>query len=311
LAAKQIYATGGTVRCKIEVSDDLKDISQQLLHLLNDNDAVITIGGLGPTSDDNTRFAVSDVSRLALELDESSWEHVQSRLKKFGLQVTEANRQQALFPKSATIWKNEFGTANACHFKTRKSYRYLTLGLIEGEICSVIDAIAQKYQQITAYRWHYPYLEIKIIVEPEHDAMQAVDEIHSILNAHIVSENGANAEEILAKSVASFTRPIVVKTSSDLQILLEKYKCPTLMFQDDAEQTVDEHYTMQFTVHWPTEEDSTKIAKLNVCTTKFGQVLSTHEMQTPVRDSDTHQFVQHYFAWQLSSFIQIIGDADE
>lgn len=335
LASKIIHEAGGNVRTKMLVSDDLKDIKHQLLHLLNDNDAVITIGGLGPTSDDNTRFAISESSQLTLELDEASWTHVQDRLKKFGLNVTESNRQQALFPKTATIWKNEFGTANACHlhwqgrdifmlpgppkeylplfeqkvmpyleqanyFNARKAYRYLTLGLIEGEISSQVDAIAKKYQIATAYRWHYPYLEIKLISDQEVDA-KGLGEIESLLRENVVSTDGSDVEKKLGSILNALNQPIMVHTSPATQTILNKFKCQNLIFTDNTAQ----NSLVQFDVLWPSDEDSKKVVQFNILGIEQGNVVFQHQAKAPMRENDIDNYIRSYFAWQLSLFINL------
>jgi molybdopterin-biosynthesis enzyme MoeA-like protein len=298
---------------------------------------------LGPTSDDNTRFAISDSSQLALELDQASWKHVQNRLKKFGLKLTESNQQQAMFPKTATIWTNEFGTANACHlnwqgrdifmlpgplkeflplleqkvmpylrqthyFNNKKVYRYLTLGLIEGEISSQVDIIAEKFKLSTAYRWHYPYLEIKLIADQENDVVQAINEIETLLCTYIVSTDGTDAESNLNKNLNTFNQPILVKTSLLTRTILDKFKFKNLVFVDHAHQEISANYVMQFDVLWPTEENySKKIVQFNVCATEQDKLIFQHQLQTPQREIDIDLYVQAYFAWQLSLFIHLIN----
>jgi len=351
VASKMIDEAGGDVRAKMLVSDNTRDISQQLLHLLNDNDAVITIGGLGPTSDDNTRFAIRDSLALPLELDETSWTHIQKRLNKFGLHVTESNQQQALFPKTATIWTNECGTANACHlrwqgrdifmlpgppkeflplfehnvmpyltqthyFKCRKVYRYLTLGLIEGEISTQVDTISEKYGLSTAYCWHYPYLEIKLIADQEsREVEEAMAEIEILLRTHIVSTDGTDAEENLTKCLTTFSQHIHVQTPSVAQAILNKYTSPHLSFVEHPTANVEAStLAMQFDVLWPSEEkNDKKVVRFNVCGTKEGKVIFQHQLQTPERETDIDRYIQSYFAWQLSLFINLLitGDRDE
>lgn len=342
ISSKMIDEAGGTVRTKVMVNDNIKDITNQLLHLLNDNDAIITIGGLGPTSDDNTRFAISHSSQLTLELDEGSWIHIQERLKKFGLKLTESNRQQALFPKTATIWKNEFGTANACHlqwqgrdifmlpgppkeylplfeqkvmpflkaahyFNAKKVYRYLTLGLIEGEISEQVDKIANKYKLTTAYRWHYPYLEIKLIATHNNDVKQAIDDMASLLRMHIVSTDGSDAEKKLSQCITHLNSPVLVQTSLKTQAILNKFICQNIVFNEEISSNCALNHTVQFDVLWPDDEDEKKIVQFNIVGMVEGNVIFQHQSQAPNRDSDIDCYIRHYFAWQLSLLIHLIN----
>lgn len=336
-----INQAGGTVRAKIILGDNQQGIAAQLLNLLDTNDAVITIGGLGPTSDDCTRFSVSDVTRLPLELNENSWEHVQARLNRFGLKVTESNKQQALFPQHAEILENEFGTANACHlqwrgrdifmlpgppkeyfplfekkvmpyleqahyFSSKKMYRYVTLGLIEGEISDEVDVIAQKHQLATAYRWHYPYLEIKILVEGQVDASPALEEIDALLNSSIVSTDGSNAKEILAQTACAVTHHIWVKTAKETQEILNEFNLG-LIHIDMEESIQEEAATVYFELSWPKPEDSNQVLGLSFVGKHQSTVIYQHQLQTPKRETGIEQYIQSYFAWQLNQFMHLLA----
>ena len=74
--AKIISERGGNIYQHSQVSDNKLQIASTLENLLNDSDAVIVTGGLGPTSDDNTRYAISDVTRKPLYFDDNAWQHV-------------------------------------------------------------------------------------------------------------------------------------------------------------------------------------------------------------------------------------------
>ncbi|MEU4213462.1 competence/damage-inducible protein A [Streptomyces sp. NPDC026206] len=92
------------------VGDSLGVISaavQSLLHA----DVLIVIGGLGPTSDDVTRFGLADALGRDLEHRAEAWDAVVERLTRFGLTVHESNRQQALFPRGTELLPNGNGTA--------------------------------------------------------------------------------------------------------------------------------------------------------------------------------------------------------
>lgn len=112
--AKSISINGGNIYQHIQASDKKNDISFALKYLLTKSDAVIVCGGLGPTSDDRTRFAIAEVINKDLYFNETAWLHIIKRFERFNMPLPDTNRQQALFPVAAKLYPNEFGTAFGC-----------------------------------------------------------------------------------------------------------------------------------------------------------------------------------------------------
>ena len=55
---------------QVKVGDNIGRITGHLRRMLNESDAVIMCGGLGPTHDDLTREAIAEVMGVELHLDE-------------------------------------------------------------------------------------------------------------------------------------------------------------------------------------------------------------------------------------------------
>lgn len=109
---EQMYVTEHRI-----VRDDETNITKNILSLLENNDALIITGGLGPTTDDKTRFALAKALQKPLEHHEEVWQAILNRFKeRYGSidNVPESNRQQALFPQEAEILANPNGTAAGC-----------------------------------------------------------------------------------------------------------------------------------------------------------------------------------------------------
>src|SRR5690606_22518662 len=70
---------------RVTVGDHRQETENAIRYLLADHDALITIGGLGPTSDDLTRFAVADALGLTLTFDEQAWQWVEAIYLRKGL----------------------------------------------------------------------------------------------------------------------------------------------------------------------------------------------------------------------------------
>src|SRR5690606_24834095 len=76
---------------------------------------------LGPTRDDITREAVAGFLGLELHEDPGIMQRLRKRYERFGMELTDNNRRQALVPEGATVISNQNGTAPGlliCHSDT-------------------------------------------------------------------------------------------------------------------------------------------------------------------------------------------------
>jgi len=96
---------------RASVPDDATAIRQAVAAALERTGAVIVTGGLGPTRDDLTRDAVSELLGMPLAFDGSVWAMLESRFHRLGRPVPPANRAQAMVPQGATVLPNQWGTA--------------------------------------------------------------------------------------------------------------------------------------------------------------------------------------------------------
>ena len=90
---------GIDVRAKVIVGDDRAELVRCLRDALDRADVVIVTGGLGPTEDDLTREAVSDVTGAALVDDERILQAIAERFRKRG--HADAREQPASGPGAA------------------------------------------------------------------------------------------------------------------------------------------------------------------------------------------------------------------
>src|SRR5262245_14130167 len=107
----RLNAIGFDVRMKVVVGDDVQELTSVITSALEWADALILIGGLGPTDDDITRQALSDVLQAPLELDDAVPEKIQQRYRRRSIAMPEINRRQALVPRGAVVIDNPNGTA--------------------------------------------------------------------------------------------------------------------------------------------------------------------------------------------------------
>lgn len=107
----ELAANGIDSLVQVKVGDNVARIEQQLRRLLDDADAVIMCGGLGPTHDDLTREAIAAVMGTELVLDESVGQAIREMFAARGRRMSENNLRQAMVPVGATIIPQTRGTA--------------------------------------------------------------------------------------------------------------------------------------------------------------------------------------------------------
>jgi len=109
--SSQLATIGISVKEHITVGDDLAAIAGQLRRIATSSDAIIATGGLGPTDDDVTRYALADVLEADLRLDESSLQQIEEFFVRRDRTMSERNRIQAMFPVGCEVIPNPLGTA--------------------------------------------------------------------------------------------------------------------------------------------------------------------------------------------------------
>ncbi|MEM7576216.1 MAG: competence/damage-inducible protein A [Planctomycetota bacterium] len=90
---------------------------------------VIASGGLGPTADDLTRFALADAMGVGLTLHDESLAHIESFFARINRPMPDGNKAQAMCPDGATMIRNEAGTAPGIHAQLQNTDLYVTPGV--------------------------------------------------------------------------------------------------------------------------------------------------------------------------------------
>jgi nicotinamide-nucleotide amidase len=106
-----LLENGFVVRKKITITDNLSEIIRTIDYLLVDFDLILITGGLGPTNDDVTRYALSEYFNSPLVFDVDLFEHIKELLKYRKPNLSVFNEQQAIIPECAVVLNNNLGTA--------------------------------------------------------------------------------------------------------------------------------------------------------------------------------------------------------
>jgi|CZCB01.1.fsa_nt_gi nicotinamide-nucleotide amidase len=109
--ARQLAELGIDLYYKSTVGDNLERIVETLERAWQRSDLLLLSGGLGPTQDDLTRFALAQLIGEELTLNEEALAQVEGYFARRQRLMPEINRQQALLPPSARPLPNPRGTA--------------------------------------------------------------------------------------------------------------------------------------------------------------------------------------------------------
>lgn len=110
-AGRALSEIGVRVARRTTVGDSIAEIQDAIGGALDRTGVVIACGGLGPTNDDLTRDGVASLLGLPLDFDEAIWRDLVERWRKFGREISESNRSQAMVPRGATVLHNRWGSA--------------------------------------------------------------------------------------------------------------------------------------------------------------------------------------------------------
>ncbi len=109
--AGHLTAMGFDITEHITLGDHLADLVDTLRRCCASSQVVIATGGLGPTEDDLTRFALAELLGCELKPDPEALRQIAAVFQRIGRPMTQANQVQGLIPAKASIIANRNGTA--------------------------------------------------------------------------------------------------------------------------------------------------------------------------------------------------------
>lgn len=339
--SKLVSQAGGQVYQHVHASDRKSEIVLAIDYLLSGSDAVIITGGLGPTSDDNTRFAVAEYTNQDLYFNEDVWEIIFQRLKSFNLPMSVSNRQQALFPQSAVLYPNKNGSAYGFHLKWKEKYIFVlpgppkectplfeeyilptlqaenflaiksifywkTLGLVESAIAAKVDELSKSYNVETGYRWHYPYLDIKIICDTNYCVKELSKKINVLLKPNLVSYDQKSAFEILECLIQNISSKISIVdcvTSGEFENNINHKKIEFIHSKTQDLNTDKILFIFESSKNLEEETEYSGIIQFKCTGLHNNYALYSHDISVPYRSKEVFDYAKHYAAWQLNQFI--------
>lgn len=257
--AKTLSSDGVPLGLHLACSDKEADLLECIDFLVKRHDIILSIGGLGPTSDDRTRFAFAQCLGLDLIEAPEAIAHIKTRLIRAHLPFDAGNRLQALFPKHATLLPNPNGTAMGCMFstqhklfillpgppreclpmfhhevvprlqKTQHSHKQMLswqlFGVAEGQVSEMLEHALVGLHCNTGYRLDMPYLEFKVRCEPE--IVELVKQrIDPLVTPYIISPPKHKASQMLRERLVEMKTHVVIKDGATGGVLETLLRCP-------------------------------------------------------------------------------------
>ncbi len=331
----------------LTAGDDQNQIESAIQYLLKDHTGLIITGGLGPTSDDRTRFALSKVLQSELIFDETTWQRIIARLQRASLPIPDTNRQQCLFPDQAIIFPNENGTAAACmalyeqkpvfmlpgppfecfpifdqyvlpylqkHHFSRPLYRYewLLLAVSEGSIAAELDPLAYGSGCDIGYRINQPYLEVKLQSRDAQRLEILQPLVNNIIEKYSVSNQKQKAStqliELIAKGKYSFIFNDQATGGALETILLSPLTYPFLQFRPEPHFQENIHVELtDLLSYWQNLPQATQ---LNITIT-YEERRYPITLSIPFRKERTLLFAVEMACWEILKILTITPYLDQ
>jgi nicotinamide-nucleotide amidase len=156
--ARTLAASGVEIVRRTTVGDEAGRIAQAVREALDRTGAVITTGGLGPTSDDLTKPAIAKLFGREMKLDEAFAKKLEERWRaRFpNSRFPATNRTQAEIPDGARILTNRHGTAPGIWLEDEKG-RWVAMmpgvpremrGMLAEELLPAIKSLAKGEESV-------------------------------------------------------------------------------------------------------------------------------------------------------------------
>lgn len=277
--AQTLSSEGLSLGIHMSCSDKIKDILSCITYLSHHHDIIIIIGGLGPTTDDLTRFAVAEFTNTPLIENKDAKQHIAKRIHRLESELSLGNLQQCLIPAQALLLPNHFGTALGYKFiaknitfillpgppkeclpmfqqfalpilqktfhSSKRILKWRIFGLAESEIAQKLEDALQSIDCQTGYRWESPYIEFKVRCTPDKIATISTI-IDPLLKPHIICPIDKKASQVLIDHLKRLNQPIFIKDSATAGLLQSTLTTPqlkNLLYFDETS-----HQNVQFII---------------------------------------------------------------
>ena len=240
--AKQLVDNGIQCIRITTVGDSFYSIKEALKKAKEENDLVITTGGLGPTNDDITKKVLCDFFNDKLVLNKKVLSDISDFFeRKKRTNIIDLNRNQALVPSKAKIIRNSMGTAPGIWFSDKES-NILSLPGVPYEMKFLFDYFLKDFKKLNKLQTIY-HKTVYVRNIPESQIADKIKDWENNLNKKIklaylprpgmvrlrlsiLGDNEKNQKELIDFELEKLKKYIVF---SELEIDLNKLVYELLM----------------------------------------------------------------------------------
>ena len=182
--AKQLVDNGIQCIRITTVGDSFCSIKEALKKAKEENDLVITSGGLGPTNDDITKKVLCDFFNDKLVLNKKVLSDISDFFeRKKRTNIIDLNRNQALVPSKAKIIRNSMGTAPGIWFSDKES-NILSLPGVPYEMKFLFDFFLKDFKKLNKLQTIY-HKTVYVRNVPESQIADKIKDWENNLNKNI------------------------------------------------------------------------------------------------------------------------------
>ena len=126
---EQLSNAGLPLKTSMTIKDDKKIIVDTIGQCWDNFDVVIVSGGLGPTHDDVTKYAICKFFKKELVFDPSTWVDIQHMYAMKNIPIPEIVKSQAQIPQNFTPLPNKIGTAPGLYYSENNKHFFALPGV--------------------------------------------------------------------------------------------------------------------------------------------------------------------------------------
>lgn len=324
------------------VGDDETEICQAIEYLQPNHSAIITIGGLGPTADDRTRYALAQATQQPLDFYPEAWQWIVKKITSLGYtNIPETNRQQAFLPKGSKALHNTQGTAAACYLQHAENHYFmlpgpphecysifnnhvlptllaldfpiqiyrrtwLLLGVSEGQIASELEPLLKGFPDCQlSYRIDYPYLEIKLTSKNKSALTPLASKLKNHFSQNVISEQRQTASEQLRTYLFQNKCKIMLEDTATEGALLQRLISPkTYAFLRSPEPDFNIKIS-GFDNYWQHTQDDPRNCQITIKLSFHGKTKDV-ELNIPYRGPHTLINAVEKIAWEILEFTKMV-----
>ncbi|KTC77120.1 competence/damage-inducible protein A [Legionella brunensis] len=330
--AHALSSEGLPLGLQLSCSDKENEIHDCIEFLVKNHDVIIMIGGLGPTSDDRTRFALERFLKTKLVEFPEAIQHIQNRLRLSSKELNPGNRQQALFPSNATILPNPNGTAMGCFYpwegklfillpgppreclpmfndhvlpllqqrqhSDKSIFKWRLFGVAESLIAEQLDTALADLDCKTGYRLETPYVEFKVRCKAQ-VAAKIKERVEPLIAPYLIASTEQKASEQLHARILQLESPISIideATGGLLQTLIQQPDNHHLLHFNNCHQDSTLQFHLRGLKEYWNQEPMTGKTQLSI------EYSSANNQGTEIHEIAHRSALVIYFAAEWLSF---------